>query len=64
MSPPSRESSFACEEAVDKEVERQLPPAFSLWNLVVCLCKMLPVGCLIDEAATSSSLYSLLVQQD
>jgi hypothetical protein len=45
-------------------VERQLPPTFSLWNLLACLCKMLPVGCLIDEAATSSSLYSLLVQQD
>jgi hypothetical protein len=40
------------------------PPTFSLWDLVACLCKMLPVGCLVDEAATSSSFYSLLVEQD
>ncbi len=60
MSLSSRESSFACEEAVDKEVERQRPPTFSLWDPVGCLCKMLTVGCFIDEAATSSSFYGLL----
>jgi hypothetical protein len=64
MSLPSRQSSFACEEAVDKDMEKDLPPTFSLWDLVPCLCKMLPVACWIDEAATSSSFYGLLVQQD
>jgi hypothetical protein len=63
MSLRSRESSFACEEAVDKEVERQLPPTFSLLDLVACLCKMHPVVCLIDEAATSSSSRVFLLKK-